>query len=92
MTDTPKQRTWGRWVLLLVIVVSIFTFYKPFGVGLGIGVVQPHVQLPAEPVPPITFWLVGGAVLSLIFALVVRRIGPHLPGPLQAHAPTAARR
>lgn len=74
MTETPKQRVWGRWVLLLVIVISLFTFYKPFGIGLGIGVIQPHVQLPAEPVPPITLWLVGGAVLLLVFALIVRRI------------------
>ena len=74
MTDTPKKRVWGRWAVLLVILLSIFIFYKPFGVGLGLGVVQPHVQLPAESVPPITFWLVVGAVLSLVLTLFLRRI------------------
>jgi len=74
VTETPKKRVWGRWALLVIIVLSILTFFKPFGFGLGIGVIQPHVQLPAEPVPPITIMLGVVAGLALVLSIVLKRV------------------
>jgi F-type H+-transporting ATPase subunit a len=74
VTEKPKKRVWGRWALLAIIILSILTFFKPFGFGLGIGVIQPHVQLPAEPVPPITIMLGVVAVLALLFSIVLKRV------------------
>ena len=67
MTEEPKKRVWGRWAVLAFIILGAVAarFYAP---------VQPHVQLPAEPVPAITFLLVIVAVLSLLLTLVLRSI------------------
>jgi F-type H+-transporting ATPase subunit a len=67
VTEKPKKRVWGRWAVLAFIILGAVAarFYAP---------VQPHVQLPAEPVPAITFMLVIVAVLSLVLTLILRNI------------------
>lgn len=67
MTEKPKKRVWGRWAVLAFIILGVIAagYYAP---------VQPHVQLPAEPVPPITIVLIAVAVLSLALTLVLRSI------------------
>ncbi len=67
MTEKPKRRVWGRWAVLAFIILGAVaaSFYAP---------VQPHVQLPAEHVPPITFVLAAVAVLALVLALMLRSI------------------
>lgn len=52
MEATDKQRRIHRWLLLLVIVgaVYVFSIYPP---------IQPHVQLPAEPLTPTLFTFAG---------------------------------
>ena len=49
MTETPKQRVWGRWVVLAAVILGLFLFTDFFGFGLGIKVVMPAVVLPPEP-------------------------------------------
>ena len=44
MSETPKQRVWGRWVVLAAVVLGAVLFY-----GLGIKAVMPSVVLPPEP-------------------------------------------
>ena len=36
MTETPKQRVWGRWVVLAAVILGLFLFTGFFGFGLGI--------------------------------------------------------
>ena len=68
MTETPKPRVWGRWVILAAVILGIVLFYV-----LGIKVVMPAVALPPEaltasiPTPLGPFFL-SGTLVALIFA------------------------
>jgi F-type H+-transporting ATPase subunit a len=69
VSETPKKGwRWGihRWFVLFAIVGGYFAAraYPPL---------QPHVQLPAEHVPPITIYLVVFAVLAILMTVVTRR-------------------
>jgi F-type H+-transporting ATPase subunit a len=68
VTETPKKRAWGRWVVLALILGSYLAAYI-----FNILPVQPHVQLPAEPVPPITVILAVSAGLAILLTILVRR-------------------
>lgn len=73
MTETPKQRVWGRWVVLAAIILGLFLFTGFFGVGLGIKVVMPPVVLPAEPLTepiqtPLGPFFISGTLIALLFA------------------------
>jgi F-type H+-transporting ATPase subunit a len=66
----PKRKGWrwgfNRWLVLLFIVLGAVAakFYPP---------IQPHVQLPAEPVPSITLILIVLAVLAVLLTILARR-------------------
>ncbi len=70
MEQTPKKKGWrwgfNRWLVLLFIVGGGIAarYYAP---------IQPHVQLPAEPVPPVTTLLVVFAVLTLALTVLIKR-------------------
>ena len=73
MTETPKQKVWGRWVVLAAFILGLFLFTGFFGLGLGIKVVMPSVVLPAEPltVPiqtPLGPFFISGTLIALLFA------------------------
>lgn len=76
MTQTPKQKVWGRWVVLAAFVLGLFLFTGFFGLGLGIEVVMPSVVLPAEPLThpietPLGPFFLSGTLVALIFADLV---------------------
>ena len=76
MTETPKQRVWGRWVVLAAFVLGLFLFTGFFGIGLGIKVVMPQVVLPAEPLTepiqtPLGPFFISGTLVALLFADVI---------------------
>ncbi|GAB4492679.1 MAG: F0F1 ATP synthase subunit A [Anaerolineales bacterium] len=48
MSEKPKKRVWGRWVVLAAIILGLFLFTGFFGIGLGIKPIMPHVYLPGE--------------------------------------------
>ncbi len=62
MSEKPKKRVWGRWVVLAAIILGLFLFTGFFGIGLGIKPIMPHVYLPGEKyseVPLFTIPLIG---------------------------------
>ncbi len=68
MSETPKQRVWGRWVVLAAVILGAVLFY-----GIGIKVVMPAVVLPPEPLTakiptPIGDFSLTGTLVALIFA------------------------
>jgi F-type H+-transporting ATPase subunit a len=76
VTNTPKQRVWGRWVVLAAVILGLFLFTGFFGLGLGIKVVRPAVVLPPEPltVPiqtPLGPFFLSGTLVALVFADVL---------------------
>ncbi len=76
MTETPKQRVWGRWVVLAAVVLSLFLFTGFFGLGLGIKPVMPTVVLPPEPLThpiqtPFGPFFLSGTLVALLLADVV---------------------
>ena len=76
MTETPKQKVWGRWVVLAAFVLGLFLFTGFFGLGLGIKVVMPSVVLPAEPLThpietPLGPFFLSGTLVALLFADVL---------------------
>ena len=68
MTETPKPKVWGRWVVLAAFILGVILFY-----GIGIKVAMPSVSLPPEaltasiPTPLGPFFL-SGTLVALIFA------------------------
>jgi F-type H+-transporting ATPase subunit a len=48
VSEKPKKRVWGRWVVLAAIILGLFLFTGFFGIGLGIKPIMPHVYLPGE--------------------------------------------
>lgn len=73
MTETPKQRVWGRWVVLAAVILGLFLFTGFFGIGLGIKPVMPTVVLPAEPLThsietPLGPLFMSGTLWALLFA------------------------
>ncbi len=60
MTETPKQRVWGRWVVLAAFLVGVYLFYVA-----KIPVIMPEVLLPAEEV----FHLGGFPITNTLIAL-----------------------
>ena len=76
MTETPKQRVWGRWVVLAAVILGLFLFTGFFGLGLGIKAVMPSVVLPAEPLTtpiqtPLGPFFISGTLVALLFADLV---------------------
>lgn len=76
MTETPKQKVWGRWAVLAAFVLGLFLFTGFFGLGLGIKVVMPSVVLPAEPLThpietPLGSFFLSGTLVALLFADVL---------------------
>ncbi len=76
MTETRKQRVWGRWVVLAAFILGLFLFTGFFGIGLGIKVVMPTVVLPAEPLTakiptPLGPFFLSGTLVALLFADLV---------------------
>lgn len=71
MSETPKQRVWGRWVVLAAVVLGAVLFY-----GLGIKPVMPSVVLPPEPLThpiqtPLGPFFLSGTLIALLFADVL---------------------
>jgi F-type H+-transporting ATPase subunit a len=60
VTETPKQRVWGRWVVLAAFLVGVYLFYVA-----KIPVIMPEVLLPAEEV----FHLGGFPITNTLIAL-----------------------
>lgn len=60
MTEAPKKRAWGRWVVLAAIVLGAFLFTDFFGLGLGIKPIMPHVYLPGEKISETPLFVVPG--------------------------------
>ncbi|MCX6080443.1 MAG: F0F1 ATP synthase subunit A [Chloroflexi bacterium] len=76
MTETPKQKVWGRWVVLAAFILGLFLFTGFFGLGLGIKVVMPSVVLPpealTEPIQtPFGPFFISGTLIALLFADVL---------------------
>jgi F-type H+-transporting ATPase subunit a len=76
VTETPKQKVWGRWVVLAAFILGLFLFTGFFGLGLGIKAVMPSVVLPAEPLThpiqtPLGPFFISGTLVALIFADIV---------------------
>jgi len=76
VTQTPKQKIWGRWVVLAAFILGLFLFTGFFGIGLGIKVVMPTVVLPAEPLThpiqtPLGPFFLSGTLVALLFADLV---------------------
>lgn len=76
MTETPKQKVWGRWVVLAAFILGLFLFTGFFGLGLGIKAVMPSVVLPAEPLTepiqtPLGPFFISGTLIALLFADVL---------------------
>ncbi len=89
MSEKPKKRVWGRWVVLAAIILGLFLFTGFFGIGLGIKPIMPHVYLPGEKYSEVplftipfigpfyftntTFGLIVADVIVLLLALGVAR-------------------
>lgn len=76
MTETPKKRVWGRWVVLAAFILGLILFTGFFGLGLGIKVVMPTVVLPAEALThpiqtPLGPFFISGTLVALLFADVL---------------------
>jgi F-type H+-transporting ATPase subunit a len=76
VTETPKPKVWGRWVVLAAVILGLFLFTGFFGLGLGIKVVMPQVVLPPEPLThpiqtPLGPFFLSGTLIALIFADLV---------------------
>jgi F-type H+-transporting ATPase subunit a len=76
VTETPKQRVWGRWVVLAAFVLGLFLFTPFFGLGLAIPVVMPSVVLPPEPLTtpiqtPLGPFFISGTLIALLFADII---------------------
>lgn len=78
MSEKPKKRIWGRWVVLAAIILGLFLFTSFFGIGLGIKPIMPHVYLPGEKyseVPLFTIPLIGPFYFTnTTFGLIVADI------------------
>jgi len=68
VTETPKPKVWGRWVVLAAVVLGLFIFTGFFGIGLSLKPVQPHVVLPAEPLFSIGSFQVTNTLTALALA------------------------
>ncbi len=73
MTGTPKQKVWGRWVVLAAFVLGLYLFTGFFGFGLAIPVVMPAVVLPTEPLTeiihtPLGEFFLSGTLVALLIA------------------------
>lgn len=89
MSEKPKKRVWGRWVVLAAIILGLFLFTDFFGIGLGIKPIMPHVYLPGEKysesplftIPFIgpfyftntTFGLIVADIIVILLAILVSR-------------------
>lgn len=62
MTETPKQRVWGRWVVLAAFLVGVYLFYVA-----KIPVIMPEVLLPAEAVFHLGSFPVTNTLIALFF-------------------------
>ncbi len=78
MSEKPKKRVWGRWVVLAAIILGLFLFTGFFGIGLGIKPIMPHVYLPGEKyseVPLFTIPFIGPFYFTnTTFGLIVADI------------------
>jgi F-type H+-transporting ATPase subunit a len=78
VSEKPKQRVWGRWVVLAAIILGLFLFTGFFGIGLGIKPIMPHVYLPGEKyseVPLFTIPFIGPFYFTnTTFGLIVADI------------------
>jgi F-type H+-transporting ATPase subunit a len=68
VTETPKPKVWGRWVVLAAFVLGLILFY-----GLKINVVMPTVVLPPEALTtpiqtPLGPFFISGTMVALLFA------------------------
>jgi F-type H+-transporting ATPase subunit a len=68
VTETPKPKVWGRWVVLGAFILGVIFFY-----GIGIKVVMPAVVLPPEALTtpiqtPLGPFFLSGTLVALIFA------------------------
>jgi F-type H+-transporting ATPase subunit a len=73
VTETPKKRVWGRWVVLAAFILGLYLFTGFFGIGLGIKVVMPPVVLPPEALThpidtPLGKFFLSGSLVALLFA------------------------
>ena len=73
MTGTPKQKVWGRWVVLAAFLLGLYLFTGFFGIGLAIPVVMPAVVLPTEPLSgvintPFGEFFLSGTLVALLIA------------------------
>ena len=89
MSEKPKKRVWGRWVVLAAIILGLFLFTGFFGIGLGIKPIMPHVYLPGEKYSEIplftspfigpfyftntTFGLIVADIIVILLAIFVSR-------------------
>ena len=62
MTEKPKQKVWGRWVVLAAILVGIYLFYVA-----KIPYIMPGVFLPAEKVFEIAGFPITNTLIALFF-------------------------
>jgi len=78
VSEKPKKRVWGRWVVLAAIILGLFLFTGFFGIGLGIKPIMPHVYLPGEKyseVPLFTIPFIGPFYFTnTTFGLIVADI------------------
>lgn len=73
MTETPKPKVWGRWVVLGAVVLALYLFTGFFGFGLSIPRVMPAVVLPTEPLTapiqtPFGEFFLSGSLVALLLA------------------------
>ncbi len=71
MTETPKPKVWGRWVVLAAFVLGIALF-----TGLKINVAMPEVVLPPEALTtpiqtPLGPFFISGTLVALLFADII---------------------
>ncbi len=66
MTEKPKQKVWGRWVVLAAVLVGIYLFYVA-----KIPVIMPEVLLPAEEVFSIGGFPITNTLIALFFVDVI---------------------
>ncbi|MEJ5223746.1 MAG: F0F1 ATP synthase subunit A [Anaerolineales bacterium] len=60
MTEAPKKRAWGRWVVLAAIILGLILFTDFFGLGLAIKPIMPHVYLPGEKISETPLFVIPG--------------------------------
>lgn len=63
MTETPKPKVWGRWVVLAAVVLGMFLFT---GLGLEITPLRPHIAVKAD-----TLFTIGGFEFKNTLAALV---------------------